>query len=248
MTLDPSRFDALTFDCYGTLVDWERGLLAALNALLNRHGVRSPGDDALLSLYAELESEAQRGRYRRYREVLAEVCRRIADRIGITLATGEDGLLAESIRDWPAFADTLQALRDLTRRYRLAVLSNIDRDLFALSAPKLGVELDALITAEDVRSYKPGHAHFRRGLEVLGLPCERVLHVAQSRYHDIAPARSLGFVTVWVNRQAGRHGATMPSHAQADIEVPDLATLVSILHGGSLAPRSPPGPLPTILL
>ncbi len=229
MTLDPSRFDALTFDCYGTLIDWEQGLLAALNALLDRHAARTPGEDALLCLYAELESEAQRGPYRRYREVLAEVCRGIADRHGITLATGEDGSLAESIREWPAFADTPDALRVLKRRYRLAVLSNIDRDLFARSAPKLGVELDALVTAEDVRSYKPGHAHFLRGLEVLGLPRGRVLHVAQSRYHDIAPASALGFATIWVNRQVDRHGATTPSAAKADLEVPDLATLASIL-------------------
>jgi len=229
MTIHPASFDALTFDCYGTLIDWERGLLAALNTLLSTHAVRSTGDDALLTLHAELEAEAEHAEYRSYRQVLAEICRGVADRLGFTLAPGEEGTLADSIRDWPAFSDTPDALRSLKRRYRLAVLSNIDRDLFALSAPKLGVELDALVTAEDVRSYKPGHAHFLRGLELLGLPRERVLHVAQSRYHDIAPARALGFTTVWLNRQAGRHGATKPSDAQADLEVPDLASLAAIL-------------------
>jgi 2-haloacid dehalogenase len=162
---------------------------------------------------------------------LEDVAQGLAEAMGFPLPAAERGFLAESVVDWPAFPDTAGALRVLAGRYRLAVLSNIDPELLAQSLPKLGVEFDRVITAADARSYKPGPGHFRLALEALDLPKERVLHVAQSLYHDIAPARSLGWSTVWVNRRAGRSGAgaTYPAHAAPDLEVPDLATLAAMV-------------------
>jgi 2-haloacid dehalogenase len=217
--LDLARFDALTFDCYGTLIDWETGLLGALRE------IAEADDDRLLSRFAEAERAIEAGPYRSYREVLREVLRRIAP------ADTERDALARSLPDWPVFPDTVASLEALRRRYRLAIVSNVDDDLFAGTARHLRVPFDAVVTAQQVGSYKPAPAHFHRVLERLSLPREKVLHVAQSRYHDIAPAKALGWSTVWVNRRAGRagSGATPPQEAIADLEVPDLATLVAKL-------------------
>lgn len=231
MTLDLTEFDALTFDCYGTLIDWSAGILAALRSILGERA-RGVGDERLLSLYGVLEAEAERPTpgtgHTSYRDVLRVVVDGFGREFGFAPSAAQRDALPESIKDWPAFPDTPGALRSLKTRYRLAVLSNIDRDLFALTAPKLGVELDALVTAQDVGSYKPGRAHFDEGLERLGLARQRVLHVAQSLYHDIAPARALGFSTVWVARGAGKAGASFDGSpdARPDLVVPDLATLV----------------------
>ncbi|MBX3351887.1 MAG: haloacid dehalogenase type II [Phycisphaeraceae bacterium] len=231
MTLDLTKFDALTFDCYGTLIDWSAGILTALRRTLGER-VNGVSDEQLLSLYGTLEAGAERptpgGGHKAYRDVLREVVDGFGREFGFTPTPAQRDALPESIRDWPAFPDTREALRSLKKRYRLAVLSNIDRDLFALTAPKLGVELDALVTAQDVGSYKPGRAHFDEGLKRLGLPRERVLHVAQSLYHDIAPARALGLSTVWVARGAGKAGASFDGSpdARPDLVVADLETLV----------------------
>jgi 2-haloacid dehalogenase len=225
--LDVTRFEALTFDCYGTLIDWETGLLAALRGVLG--APRVPCDDErLLRLYAEAEGAIEAGPYLPYREVLARALERIAAALGFALADGERRALARSLPDWPAFADTVPSLEALRRRFRLGIVSNIDDDLFAGTARRLRVPFDAVVTAQQVGSYKPAPAHFHRVLERLALPKEKVLHVAQSRYHDIAPARALGWSTVWVNRRAGRagSGATPEQDSVPDLEVPDLATLV----------------------
>jgi 2-haloacid dehalogenase len=226
--LDVSRFDALTFDCYGTLIDWETGLLRALRDILSAHGTPCE-DEPLLRLFAEAEGTLEAGPYRPYREVLVEALKRIAAALGFAPAAGERDALARSLPGWPAFADTVPSLEALGRRYRLAIVSNVDDDLFAGTAPHLGIPFDAVVTAQQVGSYKPATPHFHRVLERLGLPKERVLHVAQSRFHDIAPARALGWSTVWVNRRAGRKGsgATPDKDAVPHLEVPDLATLVA---------------------
>ncbi|HEV8121170.1 MAG TPA: haloacid dehalogenase type II [Candidatus Polarisedimenticolia bacterium] len=226
--LDVARFEALTFDCYGTLIDWETGLLAALHGVLGAH--RVPCDDErLLRLFAAAEGAIEAGPYRPYREVLGGAMDRIAGVLGLVLAGGERDALARSLPDWPAFADTVPALQALRRRTRLGIVSNIDDDLFAATARRLEVPFDAVVTAQQVGSYKPAPAHFHRVLERLALPKEKVLHVAQSRYHDIAPARALGWSTVWVNRRGGREGsgATPEKEATPDLEVTDLATLLT---------------------
>jgi len=230
MTMDFERFEILTFDCYGTLIDWEAGILAALRPVLDRHGV-TMGDDAILERYGAAESAVQGGDFLPYADVLRHVMDRLAEQSGITLVAGERDALVDSIGRWPAFPDTAGALRALKKRYRLVVVSNIDDDLFARTAPNLGVEMDDVITALQVRSYKPAPAHFERILERTGARKDGVLHVAQSLFHDIAPARALGFATVWVNRRAGRAGggATPRAEARPDLEVPDLASLVRLV-------------------
>lgn len=230
---DFSPFEALTFDCYGTLIDWERGLLAALRPFASRCST-PPSDDTLLTTYAKHEGRAelqdQSNPFRPYKEVQCIALAGLARELGFEISRGEEDALSRSIKDWPAFPDTAAAMRTLKRRFKLCVCSNIDRDLFEGSRPMLGVELDALVTAEDVRSYKPAPGHFERAPIALGIDRSRILHVAQSLYHDIRPARELGYTTVWVNRQRGRWGATLPVDAgvQPHLEVPDLATLAEL--------------------
>ncbi len=226
--MDFQGFEAVTFDCYGTLIDWERGILDTLRSLLSPRGV-DRSDDELLELFARLEAEIEAGPFRRYREVLARVFAGFGEALGFESTADERETFARSVGAWPPFTDTVPALRAMAARYRLAIVSNVDDDLFAPSAERLGVPFAAVVTAEQVGSYKPSHNHFREVLARLALPRERVLHVAQSLYHDVAPARELGIRSVWVNRRAGRggSGATAPSDARPDLEVPDLRTLVT---------------------
>ena len=220
------RYTYLTFDCYGTLIDWERGILDALRPLLARHGATLT-DDQILELFGEFESAAEAGLYQPYRDVLATVVDGFGARLGFTPTAAERASLGASVGDWPAFPDTGDALQALARRYRLAILSNVDDDLFAGSARRLGADFAAVITAQQVGSYKPDRRNFRAALTRLDVPPDRVLHVAQSLFHDIAPAKELGLTTVWVNRRHDRpgFGATPPATAQPDLEVPDLRTL-----------------------
>ncbi len=228
-SIDLAAFEALTFDCYGTLIDWERGIVASVEALLAE--LRAPLDpETVLAQYGRFEPAAEQGPFRSYREVLRDVARAFGAEYGVPLDGAAADAFASSVSAWPPFPDTVSALARLATRYRLAVVSNVDDDLFAGSARVLGVPFDQVVTAQQVRSYKPAPAHFHEVLRRLELPRTRVLHVAQSLYHDIAPARALGFTCVWVNRRAGRAGggATPPSEARPDLEVPDLASLVRL--------------------
>jgi 2-haloacid dehalogenase len=236
--LDFDRSTHLTFDCYGTLIDWERGILAALRPVLDRHRIALT-DDQALELYGEFESAAEAGPYRPYRDVLAMVMDGFGERLGFAPSADERASLAASVGDWPPFPDTVAALRALARRFRLVILSNVDDDLFAGSAKRLGVEFAAVITAQQVGSYKPDPRNFRALLDRLDIPPDRVLHVAQSLFHDIAPAHALGLTTVWVNRRHDRpgSGATPPATARPDLEVPDLATLAHLTGAESAARR-----------
>jgi 2-haloacid dehalogenase len=224
---------ALSFDCYGTLIDWESGILGALRPVLSRHGIDCD-DERLLGLYAAAESALEAGPYRPYRDVLREVTRRIAAELRFDPTAEELELLAGSLPGWPPFPDSVEALRILQTRFRLAIASNIDDDLFAATERRLGVTFDLVTTAQQVRSYKPAPAHLLRTLEKLGVvPKGKVVelvHVAQSLFHDIGPAKALGITTVWVNRRSGRSGpgATPQSAARPDYEVPDLRGLVAL--------------------
>ncbi|MDH5759917.1 MAG: haloacid dehalogenase type II [Gemmatimonadota bacterium] len=230
--MDFQGFDVVTFDCYGTLIDWERGIREAALPVFGAHG-KEMEPQALLELFARLEPEAERSDhgFRSYREVLERVMERMGEEVGFVPTPGERAGFAASVATWPPFPDTVAALRALADRYRLAVVSNVDDDLFAGSAAQLGVRFDELVTAQQVRSYKPAHAHFHEVLRRLGVPRQRVLHVAQSLYHDIGPANQLGISSVWINRRAGREGggATPPATAMPDLEVPSLAALVEIM-------------------
>lgn len=226
--LDFESFDALTFDCYGTLIDWEAGILAAI-ATLAEGASTELSDEDLLELFGRIEAKAEHGPFRKYREVLVDVASGLRRELGLSPDADAASAFAGSVADWPPFEDATEALRALGARYRLAIVSNIDDDLFSGSADRLGVRFDEVVTAQQVRSYKPSEAHFHEVLDRLALPIDRVLHVAQSLYHDIAPARALGFSCVWVNRRVGRigGGATRPAVATPDLQVPSLAALVT---------------------
>ena len=220
--LDFKQFQALTFDCYGTLIDWETGILGALRPLAAAHG-KEISDAQMLALYGELESEIEDEKYRKYREVLREVVRRMGERLGFQATEAEMDSLPGSLQHWPPFPDTVAALRRLKSRYQLAIISNTDDALFAETAKLLQVPFDQVITAEQAGAYKPSHKNFRMAMERLGLPKEKILHCGQSRHHDIAPARELGLKSVLVTRR-GR-GAVVAHAAQPDLEVPDLRSL-----------------------
>ena len=196
------RFDTLTFDCYGTLIDWERGISQAFAAAARADGV-ALDVVAVLRAYHEVEPRVQAERYRRYRDVLALTARGVADRLGWTLPPGRESFLAESLPSWPPFPDTNDALRRLKDAgHRLIILSNVDDDLLAGTRHHLAVEFDAVITAERVGSYKPAAGHFAAARTQIGdVPW---LHVAQSYFHDVQPARALGVPTAWINRKGER--------------------------------------------
>lgn len=232
--LDFSPYQWLSFDCYGTLIDWETGILGYLRPLLQSRGCTA-SDAEILNLYSEFEPQEQAGHYRSYREVLASVVRDFARELHFQVTDDEANGLAESIRDWQPFADTVAGLRRLHPRYKLAILSNIDDDLFAYTAPKLEVPFDAVVTAQQVRSYKPALNNFEALLRRCPVSRDRLLHVAESLYHDVVPAHSLGITTVWVNRRQGRKAAATKLVATTpDVEVRDIAGLAELL----AAPRT----------
>ena len=221
------RFTHLTFDCYGTLVDWESGILDAISGVLARHGVAAEPQQ-ILRLYAEHEARLEGAvDYVPYRRILAGVMAGIAGEVGFEPTADELDALGRSIGSWPPFPDTVAALERLHARYALVVLSNVDDDLFAETARALGVRFDDVITAQQLGSYKPALENFRHLLERIGAPAERVLHVAQSLYHDHVPAKRIGLSTVWIRRpsRVGRHGVALPADVRPDLELHDLRSL-----------------------
>jgi 2-haloacid dehalogenase len=225
VNFDP--FTHLTFDCYGTLIDWERGILAALTPVIEGRGL--PVDPAqLLRLYAKYEAEQEAGPYKSYREVLRGVMASIAAEFGFTPREDELNALPDSVGNWPAFPDSAEALKILKTRYKLVILSNIDDAMFAQSNKHLGVEFEEIITAQQVGSYKPSRRNFRVALERLGVPQTQILHVAQSLFHDHVPAKEMGFTTVWVNRPSilPGTGVSLPVDVTPDLEVADMESLV----------------------
>ncbi len=230
--IDFGAFDVLTFDCYGTLIDWETGILAGVRRVLDPHGVRPPDDD-LLQRFARHEAALEAGPYLRYRDVLARALRGVAEEYGVQATDDEAAAFGGSVGEWPAFPDSAEALARLATRFRLGVITNCDDDLFAASNARLGVTFDWIITAQQVRRYKPHVRNFEVAFERIGLPPKRILHVAQSLFHDHVPAKALGLTTVWVDRRHGRggSGATPPASARPDLTVPDLATLADLATG-----------------
>jgi len=230
-TIDFGTFDALTFDCYGTLIDWEAGILAALRPLVGG----AVGDETVLEAFARHEAQLEAGPYLPYREVLAGCLRGLGEELGFEPSEAQQAAFGASVADWPAFADSPEALARLKERFRLGVITNCDDDLFAASSRRLGVEFDWVITAQQARGYKPRRENFAFALERIDVPRERVLHVAQSLFHDHVPAQALGMTTVWVDRRQGRAGAGAPPPAGAtpDLTTPDLKTFAD------LATRSP---------
>ena len=208
------RWDVVTFDCYGTLIDWERGIADAFRAALSVDGVNLD-PERVLAAYHELEPVVQAETFRRYRDVLTETARRVAARLGWALPEARAGFLADSLPSWTPFADTNAALERLARAgYRLGILSNVDDDLLAGTRRHFTATFDPTltITAQQVRAYKPAPAHFEAARARLG--GQRWLHAAQSYFHDVAPARSLGIPVAWINRKGEIPAA--PSGAEAE--------------------------------
>jgi 2-haloacid dehalogenase len=226
--VDFNRFEIFTFDCYGTLINWEAGILAALRKVLSAHG-KSLDDARLLTMYGDFEARAEQGPFRPYREVLESVVQHFGDQLGFTPSPQEMRSLPESLARWQPWPDTVSALRQLKTRYRLAIISNVDDDLFAATRPQLEVEFDEVVTAQQARAYKPSMKLFELALGRIHAPAHRVLHVGQSIYHDVIPAQALGLATVWVNRPSARPGtgAVKAAEAKPDLAVQSLAELAA---------------------
>jgi len=224
--LDFTRFEVLTFDCYGTLIDWEAGILVALRRILAAHG-KKIDDATLLKLYGDFEQRSEQAKFQPYRKVLESVVRQFADELRFKPTTEELRSLPDSLSTWKPWPDTVAALRQLKTRYRLAILSNVDDDLFATTRPKLEVDFDEVITAQQAKAYKPSLKLFELALSRIHAPAHRVLHVGQSIYHDVIPAQALGLATVWVNRPSANPGvgAVKAAEAKPDLTVTSLAEL-----------------------
>jgi 2-haloacid dehalogenase len=227
--LDFSRFRVITFDCYGTLIDWESGLFSAIKPVLAAHRAEL-SDVALLELYSELEAGAEQGEFHNYRDVLQTVMQGFGQRLGFTPTPAETRSLPDSVAQWSPFPDIVAALSRLATRFRLAIISNVDDELFRASAQKLQVPFDAVITAQQARCYKPDLRIFKLALDRIGVPPPQVLHVGQSIYHDVIPAQSLGLATVWVNRPSPRRnaGAVKVVPGKPDVEVHSLQSLAEL--------------------
>jgi 2-haloacid dehalogenase len=215
------EFDVLTFDCYGTLIDWEAGIAAAARMQLG-DAVAGASDEQIVSAFADVEHEAEVP-YKSYREVLALSLRGIGERLGVPVNDAQARGFGSSVGQWPAFPDSAAALVRLQERFRLAVITNCDDDLFAQSERRLGVQFDYVITAQQAGSYKPDHANFELAFERIDEPRERILHVAQSLFHDHVPAQALGMTSVWIDRRQGRGGgASREVEAHPDATFPSM--------------------------
>ena len=228
MLADFSNIEWVSFDCYGTLVDWETGIPSAATDALEAYGIRKTNAE-ILQLFSDVEPIVQSsGGFKEYRVVLREVMGMIGERVGVQLDEERANSLADSLPRWPVFPDAGPALQALKQRYKLAIISNVDDDLFAGSAQALGIEFDAVITSQQAGAYKPNLSSFELAEAAMGVNKERWLHVGESLYHDIGPANQLGIRSVWVNR-ADRGGGTRKTDAVPDLVVPDLAALAEIM-------------------
>jgi 2-haloacid dehalogenase/putative hydrolase of the HAD superfamily len=193
-------YDVITFDCYGTLIDWEDGIASAFTRAAAEEGVVLVPTQ-IIEAYHEVEPEVEAQRYEPYRDVLARTARRVADRLGWEVSEEKARFLPDSLPDWCPFPDTNPALVDLVGAgYRLGILSNVDDDLLEKTRRHFPVDFEIIVTAQQVRSYKPAHGHFLEARRRIG--SDRWLHAAQSWFHDVVPAHELGIPVVWVNRKS----------------------------------------------
>lgn len=216
------EYDVITFDCYGTLVDWEGGISAAIVGAAARAG-KNVEPRRALELYMQVEPAVEAEAFRSYRDVLAETARRVAERLGWAIGEAELAFLSDSLPDWPVFEDTRDGLRGLIQAgYRLGILSNVDDDLLTETRRRLDVpfEESLIVTAQAVGSYKPAHGHFLEARRRVG--DARWLHAAQSWFHDVVPAAELGIPVAWVNR-AGQAVGTAGSPERVVASIAELA-------------------------
>jgi len=222
MALEGNRYRALTFDCYGTLIDWDAGIRMALRAVESLRGLDI---ERLLAEREAAEIRHEAGPYRGYAGILGDSLKDAATAQGVKLRYGDILGFIRSMPSWPAFKDAPKALLRLAMNYPLAILSNVENETLEKSVKKLGAPFVARITAEDVKSYKPAPGHWERALKRLSHPKERILHVACSLFHDVRPARALGFDTVWINRR----NEPVPEDIGSTQVFPDLTSLADAL-------------------
>jgi 2-haloalkanoic acid dehalogenase type II len=223
MELLKVKFTYLTFDCYGTLIDWRKGIELHLGEQLRRNGL--PSGANLFSLYVKLEAEEE-GEYKSYKEVLRDTAIKVAEHLNVSIAEKDAKMFAESVPSWPPFSDTVNTLKELGRRgYKRVVLSNIDRDVLEKTILQNHLDVDASITAEDVGSYKPSPGHWNQFFELHKASKKRTLHVAQSIYHDIIPSSKLGISTAWINR----YSEAKPPEVKPSYVFGDLRSLLKLL-------------------
>ena len=226
--VDFSEIEWVSFDCYGTLVDWETGIANAVSRALEPHSVRLTAPE-ILALFADAEPRVQSsGGFKEYRLALREVMGMIGNGAGVQFSQSEMDTLPESLVRWPVFPDVPDALTALKSRYRLAIISNVDDDLFEGSAQEMSIDFDAVITSQQARAYKPDLSAFHLAAEKMGVRKDRWLHVGESLFHDIGPANRLGIPSVWVKRP-DRGGGTRPTDAVPDYTVGGLAELVPLV-------------------
>lgn len=218
------RIQILAFDCYGTLIDWETGIRGVLGQLDAKYGLTVRVDD-LLGEWEQIQFEMIAGPWRPYREILHDSLEETFRRHGVALQAGEADMLASQIGTWPPFEDTPGTLARLKTRYKLAILSNIDDQMLASSVAQMGVRFDQLITAEQVKSYKPRPAHFQEALSRFDAPADRFLHCAFGFRYDQTPALAIGMWTAWIKRP----GWIRDDQAEPTFELGSLAELAELL-------------------
>ena len=223
----PDRISTLTFDCYGTLIDWEAGALGVLQPFLSRHGV-ALSDDEIVYAFQDMDAASCEPPYRSYRTVLAEVMDGFGRRFGVPLGHSDRDALAVSLPSWRPCADTVEALQALAGRYKLAIISNVDDDLVAASLSRLGIRFDHVITSQQAKCYKPDAGIFEEAARRLDAEPGSVAHVAEGA-NEILPATRLGWSTIWVRRH-GRSARFLKE--TPDLVVPDLKSLAHRLGAG----------------
>jgi len=220
------QFEILSFDCYGTLIDWKKSILDILIPVMKEYHPDISRDE-LFQLFLEADHKFVGVDYLPYRDILAYIMDEIGKKLNLNLLPHDRSCLVNRFGDWTSFPDTHDSLIELQKKYKLAIISNVDDELFDITKRCLGVKFDFIITAKQLGSYKPSLNNFTKALELFGVSSDKVLHVAQSIYHDIVPTNKLGWNNVWVNRYSDPERIDPAEFP--DLEVPDLATLVKII-------------------
>ncbi len=196
---DMNQLRLISFDCYGTLVDRKEGVLNAIQPLLEDYLIEMEGDQ-IFGLFREFEENLVTGEFHSYHDILVAVMKQFGKHLNINLQKDDLNILANTFPRWPFFPDTLPVLQELSQNYRLAIISNADRPALEETVSRTGIEFDFLITSGELESYKPSPENFIEAMNHFRLSSGHILHVAQSRFHDILPARDLGIPAVWINR------------------------------------------------
>jgi 2-haloacid dehalogenase len=225
--MDFKQFEILSFDCYGTLIDWRSSVLEIIMPILNDYNIEMT-DEEIFGLFLDADRKTISREYIAYREVLTRIMENIGKILNLNLQQRDKTCLVDRFGDWHPFPDSHNALVKLQEQYKLAIISNVDDEMFNLTMRCIGIRFEYIVTAKQVQSYKPSHNNFNVALEKFGVPKEKVLHVAQSIHHDIRPTNELGWHNVWVNRY-NEPERTDPAEFP-DLEVPDLASLVRIIN------------------